>query len=216
VWIQTVVQHDPRRAHLLPSLLPRLPKGATVVHDPGASDPQRSPWRCYRACLQTFSPAATHLLIVQDDVLVCRDFPDALAAVIAARPDVPVALFVPGVMPNSRRVLDACWAGDRWAELDVLTWAPVVAVVWPRGHVGRLLEFAAAKDYPPSRFGDDSIVGDYAREQAVTIWATVPSLVEHPDTEASLVGTVAMGGANPQRVAACWLGEETHWTEIFG
>jgi hypothetical protein len=38
--------------------------------------------------------------------------------------------------------------------------------------------------------------------------ATVPSLVDHPDTTPSLLGKRARGGVDRSRVASCWVGTE--------
>jgi len=205
--IQCVVQHDPRRAALLPPLLAQLP-GAQAVADPGASEPRRSPWRCYRACLQALEPGASHLLVVQDDAILCRDFAQAIPLLAAARPDDPLCLFVPGVGANQRRVLQACASGALWAELDPLAWVPCVAVLWPRAQAEALLAFAEQKRYPESRSADDAIVGDFSRETRTRFLAPVPSLCDHDDSQRSLVGTANWSGLSPARVAACWLGAE--------
>ena len=211
---QTVVQHDPRRSDLLPILLAALPADARVVVDPGATDARRSPWRCYRACLETLEPDASHLLVVQDDAIVCRDFHAVLDLVVAAQPDDPVALFVPGVGANARRVLAACQAEQRWCELDPLTWVPAVAIVWPRHHIASLLDFYDGRNYPVTRTADDGIIGDWAKDTGTRVVACVPSLVDHPDTVRSLVGTAHFGGLNPARVACCWIGEEMSPLEL--
>ena len=204
--IATVVQHDPRRADLLPGLLAELPADTIVVADPGANDTLRSPWRCYRACLEALPDDASHLVVIQDDAQVCLDFPEVLERVVAARPDDPIALFTPGVGSHALKVMEACRRGQHWCDLERRMWVPVVAICWPRDQVGRVLAFADRKQYPASRWGDDSIIGDYAREEGVTVKACVPSIVEHSDVAASLVGTAAMGGKNPARIAACWAG----------
>jgi hypothetical protein len=205
---QTVVQHDPRRAHLLAPLLAALGLDTQIVEDPGAADARRSPWRCYRACLDALDPDTSHLLVVQDDAVVCRDFPAVLDLVIAAHPGDPVALFVPGVGSNARSVLAACQNGQRWCELDPLTWVPAVAIVWPRQHIGSLLDFYDERNYPATRTADDGIIGDWAKDTGTRVVACVPSLVDHPDTVRSLVGTAHFHGLNPARCAACWIGED--------
>ena len=201
------MQHDPRRADLLPPLLAALGP-AQVVADPGASDPQRSPWRCYRACLQALEPDATHLVIVQDDAQPCLDVPAALELVIAARPDDVIALFVPGIGEHARRVLEACYHGKHWCHLFEHLFCPAVAMVYPRERVREILAFVAAKNYPASLTADDAILGYWMRETHTRVLGCVPSLVEHPDTVPSLVGTHHMSGVNPARVAACWTGPD--------
>lgn len=196
------------RHDLLAPLLAQLPAGTQVVTDPGVDDPQRSPWRCYRACLETVEATDTHLLIVQDDAQLCRDFPAALEAVVASRPNDPLCLFVPGFAPNVQHILEACWRGDRWCALDWTTFVPVVAVVYPRETAHHVLRYALGQQYPAFRAADDSILGDFARDTRTTFWATVPSLVEHPDRIPSLVGTAHFAGLAPHRIAACWTGPE--------
>ena len=209
--IQTVVQYHESRAHLLPSLLASLPPGATVVTDPGGELP--SPWRCYLRCLEALEPDADSLLIAQDDCLPCRDFTETLSRVARRYPSDPVALFVPGIGTLSRRVLDACAANKRYVELPSQnTFVPLVAVLWPRDTVEALLEYQAER--PFLKPADDGNIGKWAEATKTRFLATVPSLVEHPDRERSLVGRLAMGGRNPGRVAACWVGEEMSPLEL--
>lgn len=208
IRLQICVQHDPRRADLLPPLLAELGSRAKVIVDPGADEPTRSPWRCYAACLRALQPNVTHLLVIQDDAEVCRDFLPSVREIIAAKSDSPVSLFVSGFGLNGRRILEACYRESRWAQLEPNEFVPVVATVWPRDHVQRILEFVERKRYPASRRADDGILGDYCREERVPVWAPVPGLVEHRDDIPSLVGTAHFAGKNPQRVAACWVGTE--------
>lgn len=210
--IQTVVQHHPSRAHLLAPLLAALPPDAQVVADPGSTTARRSPIRCYLECLRTIDKPETHLVVVQDDAVPCRDFPAALEAVVAARRADLLALFVPGVMPNSRRVLDACWEGKRWAQLDPATWVPAVALAWPAPLAARFLAWYGQAPRDAGKTADDGLIGEWARAEHVPVWACVPSLVEHSDTEPSLVGTAHFGGLAPNRVAACWTGRD--WSPL--
>lgn len=211
--IQTVVQHDPRRDHLLEALLRSLPAGARAITDPGASDARRSPWRGYLACLEALDGDATHLLVVQDDAQACRDFHAALELVVGRHPGVPLVLFTPGIGNHGRRILDACADDKRFVQLDVRnSFVPCVAVAWPRECVESILAFTAERPFAEGRTADDGNLGVWAQATATTVLATVPSLVEHPDVERSLVGKLAMGGRNPARCAACWTGPD--WSPL--
>ncbi len=204
--LQTVIQHHPSRAHLLPALLAALP-GAQVIADPDPGNRRRSAWRSYQACLEALEPDASHLLIVQDDAIVCRDFAAALPLLIAARPDDLLCLFAPGAGSHRKRVLQACAAGERWAELDPRQpFIPLVAAVWPRALAERFLAYGPA--FRPTDTSDDGNAWRWAKAEGVRTFACVPSLVEHPDREVSAVGKASFGGRNPARVAACWLGPE--------
>ncbi len=204
--IQTVVQHaGEARGHLLPRLLAALPEGATVVTDPDTDDLRRSPWRTYLACLRTLEPDATHLLVIQDDAEPCLNFGRAVDLIVRSRPNVPLVLFCPGLGQQRRAILDACRAGERYARLPTAnTFVPAVAVVWPRDSVASILAYA---ERAPEMTADDGHLGRWAAETGAEILATVPSLVEHPDVERSLVGRHAMSGRNPGRIAACWVGD---------
>lgn len=212
--LQIVVQHDPRRADLLPRLLPDLP-GAQVVADPEPNDPRRSPWRCYMACLSEIKPDASHLLIVQDDAIACRDFLPTVERVVAVQPRRIVALFVPGtVHGGANAMLEACAAGKHWAEIPRQAFVPVVAVVYPREEAIALLAYSEARPFARGRTADDANVAEWARVTQRTVWMTVPSLVEHPDDAVSLAGQVAMNGLNPARTARCWAGKEWSPSQI--
>lgn len=130
---------------------------------------------------------------------------DALSLALAYRPDSVVALFVPTALRyGSRNVLDACARGDAWAALSpVETWIPVVALAWPARLIADFAEWGRRVFPPEARRADDAIAGRFVRERGERVWATVPSLVEHPDDVDSLLG---LRTANPRR-ATCFAGE---------
>lgn len=204
--IQVVVQYHPARAHLLASLLTALPAETLVVTDPGAGVERANSWRAYRTCLEAIAPAATHLCVIQDDAQVCRDFGAALPLLVARRPDELLCLFTPGVGGFRKRILSACAAERRWTELDPhVAFVPLVAAIWPRPLVERVLAFADR--FGPRDVSDDGNVWTWAKAETVRPVACVPSLVEHPDREPSLMGKPALAGRHPGRVACCWIGE---------
>ena len=210
VILSLAIQHHPLRAESVKPLLERVP-GAELVVDPEPDAPVRSPWRTYRECLVRTPREATHRLILQDDVEVCDDFLIHTQRAIEARPDRIVCFHVSGHPATSaRRVLRAGERGESWAELDPNTWCPVVATCWPVFEIGPMLRFDDAKHYAAGTViqrGDDYRVGAFIKETRRTVLATVPSLVEHPDTVGSLIGTHALAGGNPGRVACCYLPE---------
>ena len=206
--LRIVVQHDPRRADILPRLLPDLP-GAQVVADPDPTNPKRSPWRCYLACLSEIKSDDSHLLIIQDDALVCLDFLPTVENVIAAHPDRITCLFVPGTPHGgSRAMLDACGRGEHWARIPDQAFVPCVAIVWPRAEAEALLTYSEARPFARGRTADDANVKEWSKIAQRPVWMTVPSLVDHPDDVVSLAGQTAMGGRNPARTACCWAGRE--------
>lgn len=199
--LATIVQHHPAREHLLEDLLARLPAGAIVVTDPAPDDPISNPMRCYRACIEQIPADATHALIVQDDAIPHNDFPTVVGRCVEARPDRIIAYFVAShPVRGARKMLEAYGAGAAWSELFSTEFLPVIATSWPADLAREFLAWSDAHGRPGSR-SDDGQAGRFIRNRSIRPLATIPSLVEHPDVERSLIGKRAMAGKNPARVA---------------
>lgn len=198
-----LVQHHPRRAELIAPLLAAVPV-ASVVADPDP-DAYRSPWRTYRECLSR-PMTATHRVVLQDDVTVCRNFLPALDLVIAARPDNPIVLFVGGhPLPMVERMQNACAADRTFADWPTDSWVAAVAVIWPVRTVAPVVEWVDAQRWPVEFSADDEILGRATRALGIPVVATVPSLVQHPDMVESVTGRRrAAYGENLDRVAWCF------------
>lgn len=94
---------------------------------------------------------------------------------------------------------------------------PVIALLWPSALIDWFLQvcdgWAAAR-----QVSDDALVGRFRRESKCDAFATVPSLVQHPDTTPSMVtGRPAPTGRNKLRIAHQWRGPKwspvaTGWT----
>lgn len=208
--IHVRVQHHPKRAYLLPRLLDRLDQHAEIVTDPEPDDRLPSPWRTYRACLELPPAGTTHLLVLQDDAIPCRNLVAACAQI--ARPW-PVCLFLGGApVRTAREAARALLRGGRYVDVHRGEWVPVIAVLWPVEVAARFLEWADRPDVKlpgnPHPRSDDAVVGKWARTQKERVVATVPSLVQHPDDEPSLIGRRARAGRSAWRVAFSWIGEE--------
>lgn len=199
------IQHHPSRHRLIPALAESLaPLPVEVVTDPGGELP--SPWRCYQACL-TDIPDCTHLLIVQDDVTVCRNFAAAVHLIAAANPDLPVALFVgkEAVYRTRIDVLQGSKRGLRYVPLRNNDPLPVVATLWPREKAEEFLDWSTRNPTfnrgRPQR-SDDSQGAAWKSRTRQQILVTVPNLVQHPDTVSSLIRDNTGG-----RVAALFIGD---------
>lgn len=164
-----------------------------------------SPWAGYKECLRD-PPDCSHLLIIQDDAVPCRDFAPALEQVAASNPDFPVCLFLARLPRDaSAKAVRAMKLGNkRYISLSWRSFLPVVAVLWPRH---KALEFLAWADRNPTLPGqraprsDDAMAGRWKMVNRETVKATVPSLVEHPDMEPSLIGRRPAFGKDSGRVA---------------
>lgn len=174
---------------------------AEVVTDPDP-DGERNPLRTYLECLRRIPDWCTHRVVLQDDCWPIRGFPAAAAAAIAEYPDALVCFFVPALaLAGGNRVKHAKKSGAAWAEIGNGLAVPVVATAWP---AGLALDFVA--DVEAARFritrSDDAAVAKFVARRDVQVMATVPSIVEHPDDVASLIGERSGYGKNPARKAA--------------
>lgn len=180
ISLSVAIQHHPNRAALIPALVEAL-DGAAVVTDPDPTGP-RSAWRTYRLALERTPSTATHRLIVQDDVEVCRNFRAAAERACAAHPDDLIAFFH-STQPaeNLHWIRIAMHDREPWVALNVQRFIPVVALCWPRELAECIVEWFDEQGFPPAFTADDEIVGRFARACEVRCYATCPSLIEHTD-----------------------------------
>lgn len=203
--ISYAIQHHPSRADLLWRTAHIDPE---VVSDPFPDSVDKNPWRTYRTAIELTPEWATHRVIIQDDAELCNDFRWAVEQAVRARPDHILCLFVPTTLrQGARRLLEACSNDEGWCALDPREWVPVVALCWPTALIPEFLQWCDRKMYTISRHrADDAVVGEFAREKNHAVYATVPSLVEHPDDQTS---TINMRTQVPRR-AVCFAGERAH------
>jgi len=158
------------------------------------------------ACL-TDVPDASHLLVIQDDTTVCKNFAPALRLIAEANPSTPVVLFL-ARLPRRIANMALHATKKRQVYLDCQLrsndFLPVVAILWP---VEKAKEFLAWAEANPHKLGhkaprsDDSVGGRWASLTRQPIRFTLPSLVEHPDLEPSLIGRKPAWGKDSGRVA---------------
>jgi hypothetical protein len=177
---------------------------------------------CLRRFLKT---GASHGCILQDDVLVCRNFVTAVERICDVHPDIPVCLFVSGTRGHTlKHYSQALRAGKRYSQIWFQDFVPVVAVLWPRIKAEEFLEWASTAKLPgmPNPRSDDAVVGSWMRFTKQRVLATVPSLVEHPDDTPSVKwsagSSVPSGHENKRKRAFAYIGDsdplELDW-EIY-
>ncbi len=166
-----------------------------------------NPWLGYKACLTDIPPKSTHLCIVQDDAFPCDNFAPALKAVAEAHPDHPVCLFLARLPREASSKAEMAMKRNKTQRYVQLSWRnfmPIVAVLWPRPKAVEFLEWASENPHLPGQReprSDDAVAGVWKMRERQTVWATVPSLVEHPDMEPSLIGKRAAWGKDKNRCA---------------
>lgn len=184
--IDCVIQHHPKRAARIPALLEAIGGEAVVVTDPDPDAKQTNSWRTYQECLK-HARTGRHLLILQDDV---EPFPHMLIAAeeIARYTKTMVVCLWHGSQPTRGAIQIGASAGQkhRYAPLRAQPWVPLVACMWP-GFIARdFLAWAKENDgkrYPTGIRTDDGVATRYLTAKRHRVVATIPSLVEHPDTD---------------------------------
>ncbi len=206
--VHALIQAHPARADLAEGLLDCLGTGE-IVFDP-EPDGVKSPWRTYQACIRRGVELGGPFLVIQEDVLICGRFMEGVERAVAAQKDNPLAFFVPAKPPAyTNAIYRAQEAGSAWAELPMGTWAPVVALAWPQALAEHLLGWIERTRFPPAWRADDEIIGRFVYEVGVPILASVPSLVEHPDTVNSVMNNHRRvgDGRDPGRRAYFFIGD---------
>jgi hypothetical protein len=158
-----------------------------VTDHEAATDP--NPLRNYLRCLEDIPNGATHVLVIQDDALPCLGFGQMMNKAVAERPDDVLSFFVGDLKgPSLKAFRTAQMKGERWALLPRPSKVVhVVALVWPRELAAEFLvwyeETKHKIPHPMPHRSDDMVVSYWIKtgHPRREVWATVPSLVEHPD-----------------------------------
>lgn len=211
VNVSIAIMHHPSRPEVLARLeadLVAMGAPYEVVSDPDP-DGQPNPWRCAREAWRATPADCTHRLVIQDDALVCEEFPEGVRLALEAQPDHPVSFFVNFLgFQCARAQLDACSRCDAWAWLPLNSWYPTVATALPRDMA---LDLGAWRANEKTR-ADDAVLALWANRRGTRVLQTCPSLVQH-DEEA--VSTVVGRNRTRNRGAACFIGEyhpnEVNW-----
>lgn len=169
-----------------------------------------NPYAGYVKALQFQRAGITHVLVVQDDVTVCRNFAPAIQRIAEAK-DVPVVLFLGGLpRVTAADALKAAKRGAHYVRLRMREFCPVVAMLWPVAKAQEFLDWVATHPkipgYPNPR-SDDAVVGKWTISTRQEVLVTIPSLVQHPDNVPSIIGKRAKWGADKSRVALMWIGD---------
>lgn len=164
-----------------------------------------SPWAGYKLCM-TDPPKCSHLLILQDDVELALNFVPAIRQIAAAHDDAPVCLFLARFPRDTQpRVEQAMKMGRRYLRLSRRSFLPVVAVLWPIAKLREFDEWTTENPHMPGvrePRSDDAMGGRWKMATNQNVYATTPSLVEHPDRTPSTIGKTAMWGKDRARIAA--------------
>lgn len=197
VNLSLAVQHHPSRPELRTSIARQLGTLVGQTHVEIVDDPEPmgapSPWRCARVAWQTTPPWCTHRLVVQDDAILCANFWQRTVALIERYPTDVLSLFFG---QNSYHLGVAAYRdAHELYPLPLVGWVPCVALLMPRDLALDLGAFELPH-HARASVADDEVVCEWAHSRGLTAYATRPSLVDHDDSQPSLMGT------DPTRVRA--------------
>lgn len=127
------------------------------------------------------APCSTsHLLVMQDDILLCKNFTTIVDHLANLYPDSIISLY-----SNRKAGREAFTSGSRWFRLRDLTFGQ--ALLMPVASVQPWLDWEA-EFIDPACPHDDARLGMYASHNDIDIHCTVPSLVQHSGAARSTVG----------------------------
>lgn len=213
VRLSISIQHTPKRDDdpVYQRLVADLPD-ASVITDPDPGNDYDSTWRTYRECLYRTPHSATHRLVLQDDVQVCRNFRKGVEAAIRAYPDVLLSFFISYAPQHSAIENAQAWdRGDAWSSIDTREWTPTQALCWPVYLIGPMLRYSDAHPVMGAYTADDQVVAQFLRGRSLPALASVPSLVQHVHAESTSLDGMSqvVNRVGDHRYALhCWFGAE--------
>lgn len=172
--ISAVVMTHPERIRYAKDVCDSCPRlGFEIVSDP---DPSGRPSACRTAALawRAADRAATHHLVVQDDILLCEDFADEIVACVQAMPVAALAFFAHWGSRLGSATRLAALSGLSWTKI-VGNYMPTVAMILPAGAAQDLAESLGKSDNKH----DDEVAREYLSAAGLDAYLSVPNLVEH-------------------------------------
>ncbi len=178
------VQAHPSRRELQARLLQALAPLPTEIFEHSSDPPD--PWTGYKRCLSDL-PECSHVLIIQDDALPCRNFAEGAYQIAQRYPTLPVCLFM-GAAPASaatkaRRLMQR--GVVRYIPLGPATFVPLVAVLWPREKAQEFLHWSGSAR---TTRADDGNCARWMIRTKQQFMVAIPSLVQHDDFVPSVKG----------------------------
>ena len=192
VRLSVAVMAHAKRAVMVDELVSWLDREPVVVWDE-KNDRHDTGIRA----LEAFDPAATHHLVVQDDVVPCRDLVASAERALGVVPEgVPVSLYVGRVQPFPRPVEAAIrGAGDAsWVVMAGPYWGP--AVIVPTSVIAALSEWWRSPDGSQWQNYDRRIQRFFQSIGVSDCWYSWPSLVEHRGDDSLLSGRKVVRNAH--------------------
>jgi len=203
--MQLTIQHHPKRKRYL-KLLTSFLDLDEVDEFHIVKDQVNSASGMRKAFQSVKNPSITHLLVLQDDILPCRDLLKTSKQLIKLLPDQVISLF--SVYDTDKPLS----IGKHWAVIDRLY--GLCAYILPVDLVKYYLDFE--KNIKERIFADDVRLSMMLAYLGKNVYLTAPSLVEHIcwDRTMQTSDRVAVENAVKFRIARNYIGFENSGLEI--
>lgn len=182
-----VVMTHPDRAHILPELDAALGERLPRVCD----DDNLGVWGNGRRAMLSFDSSKSWHLVLQEDVIPCRDLLDGIDELLRYVPeDNPVSLYMgaPHRVVGENRYQQLSREGEEigasFIILDGVIWGP--ALVLPTKHIEAMVQLGDRAG--PHTKSYDGRIGQWCAKTKTSAWHTCPSLVGHRQDTPSLIG----------------------------
>jgi len=135
-------------------------------------------WNCKQAWSKVH-PESTHHIVLQDDMMPCKNFIQTLYAIIQMRPENIVHIFA-----SNDAAIKALEEDKHWYTTPDGSWGG--SIILPRKHFG-WCEWSDEHFQDLERLYDDARMDFYAICNEQLIWSITPSLIEHVGYDKSLI-----------------------------
>ena len=109
-----------------------------------------------------------------------------MEAIAEANPETPVCLFM-GTMPAAAAATARrAWGKKRYVSLGPSSFMPLVCVLWPRRKADDFMHWASHQRHLTR--ADDGNAAKWVRATKQQILVSVPSLVQHDDSQPTVKG----------------------------
>jgi hypothetical protein len=127
---------------------------------------------------------ATHVMVLQDDMIPCVGFSSILRRIVTQKPDAAISVFA---FPGAHWAAVQQYGGDGkpgWRSCGGSFWGG--SIILPRARVEEMIAYADTLAHQGDH--DDARIGEWARHSGIECAHWYPQLVEHVGWATSLIG----------------------------
>jgi len=193
-WVMMAVPERCGSVEFLRAQIPSL----RVIEDTDHAGNRVTMLRAWQAGVET---GAAWVGVLQDDILLCDDFPARAVARLREAQDLGARAV--SFYSQRRSVADALARGDRWWQQPAGQFCNDQAVALTRDLADRLVEWIQPH-LAEHRHWSDVLLADFLAHQSESIWQTSPSLVQHRLDLPSVIGCPPLLYGQYVRQAKTW------------